>query len=146
MYFGWADPQLNPMMGVEYYEKVQEKMGSSTASFFRLFMVPGMFHCQGGAGTGVFDAATPLLKRGRVGGSPGPDCRQPRGPEQGGADAPAVPLSAGGALQRLGSVDDAANSKGEAAYLCTPVERLAGLPINLRRTEGRQQADCSETD
>ena len=62
MYFGWADPQLNPMMGVEYYEKVAEKMGSTTADFFRLFMVPGMFHCGGGVGTSTFDADTPLVQ------------------------------------------------------------------------------------
>ncbi len=61
MYFGWADPQLNPRMGVEYYEQVVEKMGGSTGEFFRLFMVPGMFHCGGGVGTSVFDAATPLV-------------------------------------------------------------------------------------
>jgi feruloyl esterase len=62
MYYGWADPQLNPMMGVEYYQNVVEKMGNATPDFFRLFMVPGMFHCGGGIGTSVFDAATPLLK------------------------------------------------------------------------------------
>jgi feruloyl esterase len=62
MYFGWADPQLNPRMGVEYYEQVVDKMGASTGDFFRLFMVPGMFHCGGGVGTGVFDTATPLVK------------------------------------------------------------------------------------
>jgi len=62
MYFGWADPQLNPLMGVEYYEQVAEKMGPSTGDFARLFMVPGMFHCGGGVGTGVFDTATPLVK------------------------------------------------------------------------------------
>lgn len=62
MYYGWADPQLNPLMGVEYYEQVTEKMGASTKDFARLFMVPGMFHCGGGVGTSVFDAATPLLK------------------------------------------------------------------------------------
>src|SRR5439155_5661525 len=61
MYFGWADPMLNPRMGVEYYEKVVQKMGSSTGDFFRLFMVPGMAHCRGGVGTDTFDAATPLL-------------------------------------------------------------------------------------
>jgi feruloyl esterase len=61
MYFGWADPQLNPRMGVEYYEQVLDKMGTSTADFFRLFMVPGMFHCGGGVGTSVFDVATPLV-------------------------------------------------------------------------------------
>jgi feruloyl esterase len=62
MYYGWADPQLNPKMGVEYYEQVVEKMGDSTGDFFRLFMVPGMFHCGGGVGTSQFDAATPLVK------------------------------------------------------------------------------------
>jgi hypothetical protein len=62
MYFGWADPQLNPKMGVEYYEEVTGKMGPSTGDFFRLFMVPGMFHCGGGVGTSQFDMTTPLLK------------------------------------------------------------------------------------
>jgi feruloyl esterase len=61
MYFGWADPQLNPRMGVEYYERVRTTMGDSTGDFFRLFMVPGMFHCGGGVGTSQFDATTPLL-------------------------------------------------------------------------------------
>ncbi|MEO8591783.1 MAG: tannase/feruloyl esterase family alpha/beta hydrolase [Candidatus Solibacter sp.] len=62
MYFGWADPQLNPKMGVEYYEQVAATMGSSTPEFARLFMVPGMFHCGGGVGTNQFDMTTPLVK------------------------------------------------------------------------------------
>ncbi len=70
MYFGWADPQLNPMMGVEYYEHVVEKMGTATPEFARLYMVPGMFHCGGGVGTSVFDAATPLLKWAESGATP----------------------------------------------------------------------------
>ena len=61
-YFGWADPALNPMMGVNYYESVTQKLGSSTTDFYRLFMVPGMFHCQGGIGTSTFDALTPLVE------------------------------------------------------------------------------------
>jgi feruloyl esterase len=61
MYFGWADPQLNPRVAVEYYEQVTDRMGDSTPDFVRLFMVPGMFHCGGGIGTSTFDAATPLL-------------------------------------------------------------------------------------
>ena len=61
IYFGWADPQLNPRMGVEYYEDVVAKMGPSTSEFARLFMVPGMFHCGGGIGTSTFDSATPLV-------------------------------------------------------------------------------------
>jgi feruloyl esterase len=61
-YFGWADPALNPMMGINYYESVTQKMGSSTTEFYRLFMVPGMFHCSGGTGVGTFDALTPLVE------------------------------------------------------------------------------------
>jgi len=60
MYFGWADPALNPMMGVEYYEAVAERMGAKTTDFFRLFMVPGMFHCGDGPGPNVFDTTGPL--------------------------------------------------------------------------------------
>jgi hypothetical protein len=61
MYFGWADPQLNPRVAVEYYDQVVGRIGDSTGDFFRLFMAPGMFHCGGGVGTSTFDVATPLL-------------------------------------------------------------------------------------
>jgi Tannase and feruloyl esterase. len=50
MWFGWADPALNPMMGVEYYESVLRTMGPGTRDFFRLYMMPGVFHCSGGIG------------------------------------------------------------------------------------------------
>jgi Tannase and feruloyl esterase len=60
MYFGWADPALNPMMGVEYYEAVAKRMGPSTTDFFRLFMVPGMLHCGDGVGTDQFDSLAAL--------------------------------------------------------------------------------------
>ena len=62
MYFGWADQALNPRMGVEYYESVLGRMGTSVPGFFRLFMVPGMFHCQGGVGCGTFDKLTPTIE------------------------------------------------------------------------------------
>ena len=60
MYFGWADPALNPLTGVEYYEQVSQRMGAATGGFFRLFMVPGMFHCNGGVGADTFDKLGPL--------------------------------------------------------------------------------------
>lgn len=70
MYFGWADPQLNPLMGVEYYEQVVAKMGGSTGDFFRLFMAPGMFHCGGGVGTSQVDAATLVVHWVEAGNAP----------------------------------------------------------------------------
>lgn len=62
MYFGWADTALNPLMGIDYYEKVSTHAGQSTTDFFRLFMVPGMAHCRGGVGTDEFDAFTALVE------------------------------------------------------------------------------------
>jgi feruloyl esterase len=55
MYFGWADTALSPLMGIDYYEKVAVKSGPATRDFYRLFIVPGMFHCRGGFGTDRFD-------------------------------------------------------------------------------------------
>jgi len=55
-YSGWADPQVNPLPGVEYYETVSQRTGpAATRDFYRLFMVPGMFHCSGGPGCGTAD-------------------------------------------------------------------------------------------
>jgi hypothetical protein len=59
MYFGWADGLISPDAGVDYYEKVLARMGGRdrTQAFFRLFMVPGMAHCQGGDAAHAFGQA-----------------------------------------------------------------------------------------
>ena len=62
MYFGWADPALNPLMGVTYYERVREAMGPTTPDFFRLFMMPGVFHCAGGPGPDRANLMTTLVR------------------------------------------------------------------------------------
>jgi Tannase and feruloyl esterase len=61
MYYGWADPALNPLMGVQYYERVRQTMGAQATDFFRLFMMPGVFHCAGGVGPDRLDTITPLV-------------------------------------------------------------------------------------
>ncbi len=61
MYFGWADAGLNPLMGVDYFERMDATMNGAS-DFFRLFMLPGVFHCQGGVGPDKFDAMTPLIE------------------------------------------------------------------------------------
>jgi feruloyl esterase len=60
-YHGWADTALNPMMSIDYYEKVLELMGDQTKTFYRLYMVPGMFHCSDGVGCDEVDWLTPLV-------------------------------------------------------------------------------------
>jgi len=61
MTYGWADPILQPLMGVSYYESALARNGADTSRFFRLFMVPGMGHCGGGIGTDRYDAVTALI-------------------------------------------------------------------------------------
>jgi hypothetical protein len=61
MTYGWADQVLQPMMGVNYYERVTGRIGPKTTDFFRLFMVPGMTHCAGGNGTDRFDSVSAIV-------------------------------------------------------------------------------------
>lgn len=59
MYHGWADPGVPPMSSVSYYRDVQARFGAKTDDFLRLFMLPGVGHCQGGEGPdkiNLFDA------------------------------------------------------------------------------------------
>ncbi|MDR1525195.1 MAG: tannase/feruloyl esterase family alpha/beta hydrolase, partial [Tannerella sp.] len=51
-YTGTADPLVPFQDAVHYYERVVEKQGGmeKTQTFFRYFLVPGMFHCGGGPG------------------------------------------------------------------------------------------------
>lgn len=62
-YHGWADTGPPASFSVKYYDEVLGTMGSEqTQDFYRLFMVPGMFHCNGGFGPDVFDAMTSLIE------------------------------------------------------------------------------------
>src|SRR5262249_14194085 len=61
MYQGWADTALTPYMSIDYYEAAVRANGPATGDFFRLFMVPGMFHCRGGVGVERFDAMTAVI-------------------------------------------------------------------------------------
>lgn len=49
VYHGWADDMVPSQTSVEYYEAVKAKLGAQRiAGFYRLFMIPGMWHCSGG--------------------------------------------------------------------------------------------------
>ncbi len=55
LYHGWADAAIPAVSTINYYDSVLSKMGASKAEFFlRLYMVPGMEHCGGGAGPNYF--------------------------------------------------------------------------------------------
>jgi feruloyl esterase len=61
-YHGWNDPRSAPGNSVTYYKSVVTAMGgaSKVNDNYRLFMVPGMGHCQGGEGTDNFDKVAAL--------------------------------------------------------------------------------------
>ena len=53
-YHGWNDPAIPPLGSPRYAAELRTAMGD-TSSFYRLYMVPGMLHCRGGAGPGEVD-------------------------------------------------------------------------------------------
>lgn len=72
-YHGLADPVVPPMDSVSYHERVVAELAHpprgtgdpeqgrrDAAAFYRLFLVPGMDHCRGGAGPDAFDALAAL--------------------------------------------------------------------------------------
>jgi len=50
LYHGWNDTAISPGNTVNYYSSVLSKMGQKQDNWIRLFMIPGMGHCQGGPG------------------------------------------------------------------------------------------------
>jgi hypothetical protein len=51
LYHGWDDAAISPWNTVAYYKQVQEAVGAEKAAgFVRLYMAPGMEHCNGGPG------------------------------------------------------------------------------------------------
>jgi feruloyl esterase len=79
MYHGWSDPALTPFVSVDYYNAAAQLANGNRGYMpvsrnvppdvydrlrenARLFMVPGMHHCEGGPGPNVFDSLTPLVE------------------------------------------------------------------------------------
>ena len=55
MWHGWADPQVTPQNSTIYFENVLASVGREAEASIALFMLPGVYHCQGGPGTDRFD-------------------------------------------------------------------------------------------
>lgn len=63
LYHGWSDPAIPPQGTLAYYQAVQDTLGglAKVQSFARLFMLPGVYHCQGGTGPSSVDWLTPIV-------------------------------------------------------------------------------------
>lgn len=49
IYHGWADDMVPSQVSTDYYDSVNSKLGpKQLEAFYRLFMIPGMWHCSSG--------------------------------------------------------------------------------------------------
>jgi hypothetical protein len=127
LFHGWSDAAIPAMNAVNYYQSVVARAGAKEAgTFVRLYMVPGMQHCGGGAGPSVFghvgagrgdrtrdiDAALEAWVEQRVAPDQIVAAKYQGAPGQGGAvvrTRPLCPYPLVAAYQGTGSTDDAAN-------------------------------------
>jgi feruloyl esterase len=68
---GWSDPALNALVTIKYFDAVRSR-DASASDYVRLYMMPGVLHCQGGPGCDVIDWYTPIadwVERGKAPGS-----------------------------------------------------------------------------
>jgi feruloyl esterase len=70
LYHGWNDPGVMPQQTVDYFERVVDFAGKATGGdgraftdeYARLFMMPGVGHCRGGAGPDQADFMTAIAE------------------------------------------------------------------------------------
>ena len=60
---GWADALVSAQATIDWFEKMQKFMGGkeATADFAQLYVVPGLYHGEGGPAPYVFDAQLALV-------------------------------------------------------------------------------------
>nr|WP_321269870.1 tannase/feruloyl esterase family alpha/beta hydrolase [uncultured Tolumonas sp.] len=62
LWHGLADPHISPLNTIAYHEAVHKFMGEYQANTFeRLYLLPGMYHCEGGEGPNKIDLLTPMM-------------------------------------------------------------------------------------
>jgi len=71
IYHGWADFGVNPRRTIAYYNEASRRLGDRGKNALRLYVVPGMFHCEGGLDVDRFDMMTPLIRWVESGDAPG---------------------------------------------------------------------------
>jgi Tannase and feruloyl esterase len=109
-YHGVSDPWFSALDTVDYYEKMGAANGGaqSVAEWSRLFLVPGMGHCAGGAATlDTFDLLTAMVEwveKGRA-----PDVILATGRSFPGRSRPLCPYPAHAHYKGAGDIEEAAS-------------------------------------
>jgi hypothetical protein len=62
LYHGFADPLITPYSTIDYYRDAAAVSGglAATQRWFRLFLLPGVYHCAGGPGADTVDWLTAI--------------------------------------------------------------------------------------
>lgn len=100
VWHGWADPHISPSNAIAYHEALIRTLGADTvAGFERLYLLPGVHHCEGGEGPSAIDLLTPMMAWVEDGIAPDAIiARQTSASERpGGFGAPLDPAGPGGA-------------------------------------------------
>ena len=119
IWHGWADPLITAEGSIDYYRRVQERMGGAekTSEFARLFLAPGIGHCGGGAGPAPYGQLDALLSW--VEDRKAPETLTAARRDQAGAITRSRPLCVYPLVARYkgsGSTDDAANFGCSAGF------------------------------
>ena len=62
LWHGWADPHISPVGTLAYWQRLGRRMGvAQRAASVRLFLLPGMGHCDGGEGPSQFPLLAALM-------------------------------------------------------------------------------------
>ncbi|MBL8773093.1 MAG: tannase/feruloyl esterase family alpha/beta hydrolase [Phenylobacterium sp.] len=105
-YHGWNDPAIPAASSIVYYEDVRRTMGD-VGGFYRMYLVPGMLHCGGGAAPANVDWLATL------------DAWVVDGRAPGGLTA----TGAGGATQQLCPYPSVARKDAGGAWSCPAPKR-----------------------
>jgi hypothetical protein len=151
--YGWSESQ-DPNISVKYYESVLDFMGEGNVKdFYKLYLVPGMFHCGGGVGCSATDFFTPLqnwVEKGiepkSVIGTSTPTAYLPNVRTRPICPYPQVSRYIGG-----GSIDDAANfvcaetMKADVSIQPDPLSLSSSKPYFTATIELSHQGDWRST-
>jgi len=109
LFHGWNDTLISPRNTVNYYASVVTKMGSPQDSWLRLFMAPGMNHCNGGVGPDRADWLAALEQWREFNKAPGQILATRANEDRTTTARPLCPYPQVAAYKGSGSTDDAAN-------------------------------------
>jgi hypothetical protein len=62
LWHGWSDPHISPLNTIAYFNAVRATLGAEASDrAMRLFLIPGLYHCEGGEGFTRTDVLSPLI-------------------------------------------------------------------------------------